>query len=263
MADIPSPARTSSARLPDGATAATDASRPAFPPFDWRRGLLLPCMTLVAIAVILTGELDMKIASWLYSAGGNEWIYRNGFWTESVIHKAGRLVTYAGVLFLITLVSLGYFVPGVRPRRRSLIWLLIAVVLSTGIVSIVKRYSGLDCPWSISGLGGTRPYITLFDLRPMASGCFPSGHASGGYAWLALYFFCLEAYPRLRWAGFAAGLGLGLIFGVGQQLRGAHFLSHDVVTVLICWTVPALLYMARKSPVPPPPGSILARSAAR
>jgi membrane-associated PAP2 superfamily phosphatase len=30
-------------------------------------------------------------------------------------------------------------------------------------------------------------------------------------------------------------LSVGLIFGISQQLRGAHFISHDLWTLAICW----------------------------
>ncbi len=33
------------------------------------------------------------------------------------------------------------------------------------------------------------------------------------------------------------GLVAGLIFGISQQLRGAHFLSHDLWSLTICWLV--------------------------
>jgi membrane-associated PAP2 superfamily phosphatase len=41
--------------------------------------------------------------------------------------------------------------------------------------------------------------------------------------------------------GFA--LGLGGVFGLAQQLRGAHFLSHDVWTLMICWLIALALYL--------------------
>jgi len=34
------------------------------------------------------------------------------------------------------------------------------------------------------------------------------------------------------------------VFGVSQQLRGAHFASHDVWTLTICWIVALLLHRA-------------------
>ena len=218
-------------------------------------GLLLPAAALMTLTVVLTGEWDMRVASWVYAWGDNAWSYKNGFWTEQIIHKAGRAVTAVGVLTVLVLIAMTYLRPRLRGWRGPAIRLFTAIAISTALVSILKRYSGLDCPWSIVGLGGSNPYLTLFDLRPLKSGCFPSGHASSGYAWLALYFFFTEVRVTYRWAGLAVGVTVGLVFGIGQQLRGAHFLSHDVVTALICWVVPASLFMLRARHRQPPRGA--------
>ena len=36
-------------------------------------------------------------------------------------------------------------------------------------------------------------------------------------------------------AGSVLLAGAGLVFGSGQQLRGAHFLSHDLWSLAVCW----------------------------
>ncbi len=52
------------------------------------------------------------------------------------------------------------------------------------------------------------------------------------------------------------GIGLlaGTVFGVAQQLRGAHFLSHDVASLIVCWavacTVDAVGTRSGRAPVP-------------
>ena len=33
----------------------------------------------------------------------------------------------------------------------------------------------------------------------------------------------------------AIGLAAGLVFGISQQFRGAHFLSHDIWSLALCW----------------------------
>ncbi|MGX2089671.1 phosphatase PAP2 family protein [Xanthomonas axonopodis] len=102
--------------------------------------------------------------------------------------------------------------------RWPLVRLLVSMLASTVIISLIKRYSGLDCPWDIAQLGGTKPYYTLFDPRPFdahSSGCFPAGHAGSGYAWLALYFFLLDVRPRWRLLGLLAGIALGAVFWYG------------------------------------------------
>lgn len=101
-------------------------------------------------------------------------------------------------------------------------------------------------PWDLLRYGGRQPFIGLFTLRPEgmpAQACFPAGHASAGYAWLCLYFFALLWRPSWRWTGLWIGLGTGLVFGISQQLRGAHFLSHDIATALICWLLSLGLYV--------------------
>ncbi len=38
---------------------------------------------------------------------------------------------------------------------------------------------------------------------------------------------------RGRWLGFAAGMACGWTMGIYQMLKGAHFLSHTVTTMLL------------------------------
>src|SRR3546814_753944 len=57
-----------------------------------------------------------------------------------------------------------------------------------------------------------------------------------------LFFFFGRTRPQWRWKGLAAGLCAGLVFGVSQQLRGAHFASHDAWTLMVCWLVALLLH---------------------
>ena len=47
-----------------------------------------------------------------------------------------------------------------------------------------------------------------------------------------------------RWLGLVTGLSAGLLFGISQQLRGAHFVSHDIWTLGICWATASLVSMA-------------------
>jgi membrane-associated PAP2 superfamily phosphatase len=72
--------------------------------------------------------------------------------------------------------------------------------------------------------------------------CFPAGHASGGYAWLAFYFLGVYKQSAWRWVGLGFALSIGLIFGVSQQLRGAHFITHDLWTLGICWFFSLLIF---------------------
>lgn len=205
------------------------------------RGLWLPLIVLAtAIALVYSLELDWRLAHRIYAWEGYRWLLRKSFLTQTVLHRLGHdlsVAAWVGVT-LTWLVSLRR--ESLHVWRRPLACLILSVLTATVLVAAIKSLSNMDCPWDIDGLGGTRPYVRLFELRPAYlphASCFPAGHASGGYAWMSLYFFFAATVPRLRWYGLALGAGTGLIFGFAQQLRGAHFLSHDLWTIAICWFV--------------------------
>jgi membrane-associated PAP2 superfamily phosphatase len=75
------------------------------------------------------------------------------------------------------------------------------------------------------------------------AGCFPAGHASAGYAWISSYFFGLYYQSRWRWVGLGASMIAGAVFGFVQQIRGAHFISHDIWTLAICWFFSLALFL--------------------
>lgn len=207
----------------------------------------LPLLLFAALSLaMMLAQGDLWIADRIYAWEGHRWLLKSAFLTQKIIHILGRDVsTMAWLGFLAA-----WLVANARDDlslwRRPLAYLLVSVVLATALVAWVKSWSNMDCPWDLLRYGGDRPYVGLLALRPVGlsrGACFPAGHASAGYAWMALYFFFLGTRPRLRWIGLLIGLLAGAIFGFSQQLRGAHFLSHDVWAATICWMSALGLYL--------------------
>ena len=208
--------------------------------------LWMPLAVFTALSLALMGlHVDQWLADRLYALQGNAWSLQSGYLLQDVLHAGGRqFAKYAWLsVLLLCLVALKH--PRMGEWRRPLAYLLLSTLLATVAVSVMKRWTHMDCPWDLVRYGGGKAYYGLFTSRPIglrSSGCFPAGHASAGYAWVALYFFLLATRPRLRWWGLGVGLGLGLLFGIAQQLRGAHFLSHDLWALLVCWLSALALY---------------------
>ena len=207
---------------------------------------LLPLTLLIPAAWLCASSgLDQFVADWFYALEGGRWLLRDHTLTEAILHKGGR--NFSILLWLALLVS------WLTVRRRTglellsqtLLYLLICAALSNTMVSSLKHLTHMDCPWDLVRYGGDRPLIGLFESRPAGMGagvCWPAGHSGAGYAWVSLYFAALAIRPQWRLPALGFGLSLGLVFGISQQLRGAHFLSHDLWTVSICWALAALMY---------------------
>lgn len=199
-------------------------------------------LPLLAFAVLAVGLMllhgDTWIADRLYAWQGHRWALKDAFATQTLIHIGGRDLSTAAWLAVALTWLVARWRADLAPLRKPLAYLVLSTLLATAVVAWIKSWTNMDCPWDLLRYGGDRPYIGLLGLRPVGLSrgvCFPAGHASGGYAWMALYFFFLAVRPKLRWLGLAIGVGSGLLFGVAQQLRGAHFLSHDLWTVTLCW----------------------------
>lgn len=219
--------------------------------YGWHLGL--PLLLFLGLSVLLLGlHGDQWLADRIYAWEGQRWSLQHQYLTEQVLHEEARKLCAVVWVALALSWSLTWLPSKPwRSWRRPLGYLLAATLLSTLLVGWMKSWTNMDCPWDLLRYGGERAYHGLFAARSAAAPagrCFPAGHASGGYAWVALYFFFAATRPRLRWLGLGVGLGAGALFGAAQQLRGAHFLSHDVWTLMICWCTALALQRLMRLP---------------
>lgn len=85
----------------------------------------------------------------------------------------------------------------------------------------------------------------LFGAVPALPGpgrCFPGGHASSGFAVMALFFLFYPQRPRLAWCCWCGGIALGMLMGFGQIMRGAHFLTHNLWAGWWVWLSQLAIY---------------------
>jgi membrane-associated PAP2 superfamily phosphatase len=191
---------------------------------------------------------DSLVAAKIYALQGYEWSLNDHWVTNKLLHKGGK---HLSTLAIVVIIALYIFVLVSKSEQRKkwrspLLYLILSSLVSVILVSLLKVLTNMDCPWNLNQFGGDRPFIGLFEHRPQEMGCgkcFPAGHASAGYAWVSLYFFFKMIIPKYRWLGLLCGIMVGLTFGISQQLRGAHFISHDIATILICWLIATLLFI--------------------
>ena len=205
--------------------------------------LTLPMLTACALVALVawdTSGLDMALAQLSGSAAG--FPLRNNWLLETVLHEGMRKLSWAAVVFLC--VAIWWPVGPLRrlapARRIELVVSTLAAVL--GIV-VLKAMNATSCPWDLADFGGAARYVSHWASPPGGDGggghCFPAGHASSGFAFIGGYFVFRQVSPALARTWLAGALLAGLALGIGQQLRGAHFMSHTLWTGWVCWVIAA------------------------
>ncbi|HKR33722.1 MAG TPA: phosphatase PAP2 family protein [Steroidobacteraceae bacterium] len=213
----------------------------------WWSHLQVPLTLFVILATVFaTTQLDLTIARAIFfDAAHAQWIGADSWTVNELLHTSGRWAIRVLLALVLALWIATWVERDWRELRRPAAFFMVAALLSMGVVGLLKTLTNVDCPWDLVPFGGRFPYVELFADRPDAlrvGRCFPAAHASSGYALLALYFTFRERHATLAKLGLALGLLTGLTFGLAQQARGAHFVSHDVWSAFLVWTVSLSVY---------------------
>jgi membrane-associated PAP2 superfamily phosphatase len=193
---------------------------------------------------------DLPVMQWLGTAQG--FPLRNHWLLERVLHEGWRQACTA----LLVLMALWSVWPArgewpafqglILPRRERLV-LVLLVLLSLLAVNLIKNQSQTSCPWDLRIFGGSAAYVSHWSWGQSDGGsgrCFPGGHASSALGFIALCLPWLS--PAQTQPTRKRGVGLrwlfvilvaGLVAGGVQTLRGAHYPSHTLWTLVVCGSV--------------------------
>lgn len=200
-------------------------------------------LTLGLLVVVLAwdaSDMDLPLAHLAGSATGFPW--REHWLLAGVVHEGGRRVAW----LLAVVLCLGVWWPVgplARIGQRERMQLAVTTLLGALTVTLLKIGSRTSCPWELSDFGGFIQYASHWSLHSDggAGRCFPGGHASSGFAFLGGYFAFRRTDERMARLWLVGATLAGLLFGLAQQWRGAHFMSHTLWSAAVCWTVALLV----------------------
>jgi len=204
---------------------------------SWRSDAVISWIGLLILLAWDFSGGDMPMAQWWGEPSG--FALRDHWWMVKVMHEGFR---NAGWVLLLALAvgiwrpwgSLRHLATGQRTR------LFLSVVCALLAVTLIKGISKTSCPWDLQAFGGTALYISHWNVFEVDGGgghCFPAGHASTGFAFMAAYFSLRQSSAPAARIWLLCALLAGLVLGLAQQIRGAHFMSHTLWTAWLCWTV--------------------------
>lgn len=211
-------------------------------PSPWSSSFVLVC---ICIPLTWIFDWDIKLAKWLYTVQGGAWKLRFHWLTFTVVHEWGKRLAILGGICMITTCIGCYIRANDRQRFRALCLSLYSSLFCIIFIGLLKKITHMDGPVDLLQFGGTKPYLSLLTSHPGTfpyGRSWPAGHAAGAYCWYSLVW--MQRVLKAGRPGLTAVLVslAGIIFGFSQQLRGEHFLSDDMVTIVICWLTPWFVF---------------------
>lgn len=212
----------------------------------WISHALTPLVVFISLVFIFHfTDFDLFVSNFFYDFELNLWYFGESWWAKTFIHEWGR--DLVAIIFLLSLVSLISCLLFKKIRRNWFFfaYIVLVILFSTGIVAAIKHFTNIDCPWDLSLYNGSQPYYNIFSNyagEAINGRCFPGGHSSGGFSLLLFYFLLRDINRRYAYIALGMAILIGSVFSLGQWVRGAHFVSHDMWSAMICWFIALLLY---------------------
>lgn len=152
------------------------------------------------------------------------------------------LMVFAACCLLNMLFSLKWL--SLRQANHFCLTMLLSFILIPTIVAGAKSFTNVYCPYQLDIYNGLYPFVRILEnypadfIQPKSGRCFPAGHATAGFAFMGLFYAFKKTSYRL--IGLTAGLTLGWTAGIYQMLRGQHFLSHTLFSMVASFMLAAV-----------------------
>ncbi|MFM7241095.1 MAG: hypothetical protein ACKO3A_03160, partial [Opitutia bacterium] len=184
------------------------------PPAD-RPSLLRPLLALAAVLGFFGfhgtgGEwVDFQFQAWFWD--GRDWLVpKDSGWPHTLAYTGPKVLLGVFALGWLWAMASPERAPAWLSRRRAAYLFLSLAVVSLACTQL-REVTSMATPRQLTMYGANPgvPHLLLFDAKPAGypSDAFPAGHASGGFALLALAYAWPSAVARRR------GVLVALLFG--------------------------------------------------
>ncbi len=203
-------------------------------------------LTLISIAACLVvfevSQIDLLVEDFFFDVQLHSWmIDRHDALLKFVFYDSVKVLYVLFMLALLTVLIFFRKSNWVKENQKGVLIVFLSVVLVPLTIGALKSLTNVPCPKNIEHYGGNYPYVTVATSYPegfqQSSNieCYPAGHASGGFALMALFF--LFNRPSIRRRILIAAVATGWVIGMYKMLIGDHFLSHTLMSMLLAWFI--------------------------
>jgi len=201
--------------------------------------LLLLVATIIFFGII---NVDTPIQDSLFNHLNNTWILNRNLEPYKFIFYDGikKLLIFFALSLLATLIFFRKK-DAVQKYKTGIKIVILSAIFVPLMVGGLKKYTNMPCPKNEVHYGGTmirtavwESYKEPYSNKPSIR-CYPAGHASGGFALLSLFF--LFKAKRNKILALTVALSIGWSMGIYKMLIGDHFLSHNIITMILAWLI--------------------------
>lgn len=219
-------------------------------------GLLISATFLIFIYP--NTDLDQILIAPYFNASLHRFTLKHDPFLEQFMHLGLKycMIAVAVISLAIALrasndepIKASFFVRAKNMLKNPFFLAFFGMLASTTTVSFFKSISMHGCPSDLTRYGGDLPLLPLFAHLPTgvkAGHCFPGGHASGGFALMAFYFAFRVQNTNFARAMLLLSLLIGFTMGWAQMMRGEHFLSHNLWSAWLVWSVLFVIFGIKK-----------------
>lgn len=207
-------------------------------------GILLSAFLFVVLS--RSSSIEFFLASLFYDDAHSFFIFKDNLLLEKIGHQGLKNFALGVWALLVFFLCRVLFLKKEVLWKTNLVYTVFFTLIATLTVSTIKSLTAHACPWDLVEFGGALHWYPLLNHRPFVEKlgqCWPGGHASGGFAFVAGFFGFHLVNRRISRGFLIFALVLGGIMSIVQQIRGAHFLSHHLWSLWFCWVVCFLGYM--------------------
>ena len=188
-------------------------------------------------------DWDTDLQEYFFDRPHNRWL----IYPE--LHKKLSVFFYKGIKTLLAVTALCCLArlalsirqKQLRPDNKPYWIMLLSIIFVPALIAGAKYVTNVYCPYQLNIYNGLYPFVRILEsypaefIQPKPGRCFPAGHATAGFAFMALYFVFDSRRGKIL--GLLAGILLGLAAGFYQMLRGQHFLSHTLFSMIASFAV--------------------------
>lgn len=192
-----------------------------------KKALIFLCLLIGTCILSNILKWDILVEKFFYDES-QKWFFLSDWTLIELLYHYGTIPPIIFAVCCLFVLIFSYYNQNFVKHRMLMVFSIVALILGPGVLvnAVFKEYYGRPRPVQTTEFGGDMEYLYWGVPGKAHEGkSFPSGHASMGFYWLALYVYLSARKKRMAHVFFGLAVLHGALMGFGRMAQGKHFLT--------------------------------------